>query len=192
MIKRLIIASLFATLAACAPSEGSVEERLVPNRPFSDMVSDTITGTAEGAWSAVESPFVDTNLKQQEIPPKLLQVAQNPYALPALLTCEGIRTELRELDILLGADEGDVVTKSSVNDTSRRGEYLNEGTNIASDQAVGLVRSHVGILPFRSMVRKISGADRHAKLMAKAYQAGKLRRAYLKGLIAWPSLGCGH
>ncbi len=184
MISRAIPLLLVSLLLSCSPGQDDPEERLMPNRPFGDMVGDTITGTAEGAWSAVESPFVDVNLKQEEIPPKLLQVMQAPYALPTPAPgCAALRAEISELTALLGTDEGDTATTTTA-EGSRRGEYLDEGANMASDQAVGLVKSHVSILPFRSMVRKISGADRHAKRVARAYQAGKLRRAFLKGLAA--------
>jgi len=33
-------------------------------------------------------------------------------------------------------------------------------------------------------VRKISGAEAHARAVDRAYQAGRLRRAFLKGLAA--------
>lgn len=55
---------------------------------------------------------------------------------------------------------------------------------MARDQAVGMVRSKVDIIPFRGVVRRVSGADRHAKAVERAYQAGRLRRAFLKGLGA--------
>ena len=107
--------------------------------------------------------------------------------LPQML-CEGIRKEIAELDVLLGPD---VCTIENPTGTtvivSRKGEYVEQGVSMAHDQALGLVRGKVDIIPFRGMVRKVTGAEKHAKEVERAYQAGRLRRAFLKGLSA--SLG---
>ena len=39
-----------------------------------------------------------------------------------------------------------------------------------------------GIVPFRGWVRKLSGAERHARDVAAAIGAGAVRRAFLKGI----------
>lgn len=145
-----------------------------------------VTGTVEGAWAAVQMPFEDLNLKRQEIPKKLQQIVDNPYALPPQMLCEGIRKEIDELDTLLGPD---VCTPQNPTGmvTSRKGEYVEQGAGMARERAVGMVSSKTNIIPFRGVVRKITGAEKHAKEVERAYQAGKLRRAFLKGLAA--SLG---
>jgi hypothetical protein len=38
------------------------------------------------------------------------------------------------------------------------------------------------VIPFRGWVRKLTGAERHDKLVQSAITAGAVRRAYLKGL----------
>jgi hypothetical protein len=38
-----------------------------------------------------------------------------------------------------------------------------------------------GIVPYRSWVRKLSGAERYSKEVAAAITAGGVRRSYLKG-----------
>ena len=38
-----------------------------------------------------------------------------------------------------------------------------------------------GVIPLRSWVRKLSGAERHSKAVAAAIAAGTMRRPYLKG-----------
>lgn len=162
------------------------KERLIPARPVTTIVSDTVVGTFQGAWSAVQTPFEDLNLKRQSIPEKLQQIADNPYALPPQMLCEGIRKEIDELDTLLGPDVCTPQNPSGMV-TSRKGEYVEQGAGMAKEQAVRIVSSKTNIIPFRGVVRKITGAERHAKAVERAYQAGKLRRAFLKGLGA--SLG---
>ncbi|MBY0491557.1 MAG: hypothetical protein K2R93_17095, partial [Gemmatimonadaceae bacterium] len=53
-------------------------------------------------------------------------------------------------------------------------------------KALGTVTSTVntvvdGVIPFRSWVRKLSGAERHSKAVTAAIAAGTMRRPYLKG-----------
>jgi len=38
------------------------------------------------------------------------------------------------------------------------------------------------VIPFRGLVRKLSGAERHSKKVTAALVAGSVRRAYLKGM----------
>ncbi len=182
----ICLALILLSLTGCSAPEGSQRERFVPARPVAGIVSDTVVGTAQGAWAAVQTPFEDLNIKRQKIPEKLQQITDNPYALPPQMLCEGIRKEIDELDTLLGPD---VCTPQNPTGmiVSRKGEYVEKGAGLAKDQAVGIVSGKTSIIPFRGVVRKITGAEKHAKEVERAYQAGKLRRAFLKGLAV--SLG---
>lgn len=179
----------------------------MPDRPVTRIVADTVTGTVDGAWQAVQMPFEDLNLKRQDIPEKLQKVVANPYDLPPHLLCEGIRKEIGELDALLGPDictpynptgapakalpwkpvTTTICTPRDPTGVSRKGEYVEKGVGYAKEHAVGMVSSKANIIPFRGVVRKVTGAEKHAKEVDRAYQAGKLRRAFLKGVAA--SLG---
>lgn len=153
----------------------------MPTRPVTGIVSDTVVGTVQGALAAVQMPFEDLNFKRQQIPEKLQRIKDNPYVLPPQMLCEGIRKEIAELDTLLGPDVCTPQNPTGIV-VSRRGEYVEQGAGLAKDQAVGIVSGKTNIIPFRGMVRKITGAEKHAKQVERAYQAGKLRRAFLKGL----------
>jgi hypothetical protein len=72
----------------------------------------------------------------------------------------------------------------------KRGEYVQKGSAAVQQQSSEMVKGQVDIIPYRGWVRKLSGAERHAKKVDQAYQAGKLRRAYLKGLGL--VMGCGN
>jgi len=41
-----------------------------------------------------------------------------------------------------------------------------------------------GAIPFRGWLRKLSGAERHSKQAQTAVLAGKVRRGYLRGIMA--------
>jgi hypothetical protein len=179
---------ILAALTACE-DESSQTERFVPNRPAGSIVVDTVTGTFEGAWVAVQTPFEDINVKRQDIPEKLQQVSVNPYALPKRILCSYVREEIAELDTLLGPDLGPKQPSGSFLSV-RKGEYVDEGATAAHDEAIHMVANRVNIIPFRGIVRNISGADKHAKAVERAYQAGRLRRAFLKGMEASMSSHC--
>ena len=160
------------------------------------MVGDTLKGSFWGAVGAVQTPLEDVGLKKQPIPAKLLFVLQNPYATPQPMNCPKISSELLILNQLLGPDMGiakeDTPSLLGIPMPSwqKRGEYVEKGSQAAQQQAAEMARGQVDVIPYRGWVRKLSGAERHAKKVEEAYQAGKLRRAYLKGLALM--LGCGN
>jgi len=116
------------------------------------------------------------------------------------IKCNDIKEEVAQLDELLGPD----VEPKSITLASSDGGLIDNITDIdnvmdnvelpkttslvesagsfAKDTVMSTIRSKTNILPFRSIIRKISGANRHQKKLAAAYDAGKLRRAYLKGI----------
>lgn len=188
MRKWSVILLLF--LVGCGAAEEVKEiksEKFVPARPVTSIISDTVVGTVEGAWAAVLTPFEDVGIKKQSIPEKLQQIVDNPYTLPQQPTCESVQAEIVELDNLLGPDVCTPSNKIGFVGSSK-GEYVEKGAGFARDHAVGMVSSKVNIIPFRGIVRRISGAEKHVKLVERSYQAGKLRRAFLKGLLV--SGGC--
>lgn len=179
---RIWLVLLLFLLSGCDSVRGVESEKFIPARSVGNILSDTLVGTVKGAWEAVQSPFEDVGIKKQTIPDKLLEIYANPYAMPEENSCEGIETEIMELDELLGPD---VCTLKNQTGTlsSSKGEYVEKGAGFARDQAVGMVSSKVNVIPFRGVVRQISGAEKHVKLVERSYQAGKLRRAFLKGLL---------
>lgn len=201
---------LLMMLAGCSAPEGSQRERLVPARPVTSIIYDTAVASVEGAWAAVQMPLEDINLKQRPIPEKLQQVVDNPYSMPPQMLCENINKEITELDDLLGPDVctpqnpsgfpqyqsmppsiGICTPKDQAGVAiSRKGEYVEQGAGMAREHVVGIVSGKASIIPFRGIVRKISGAEKHSKAMARAYEAGKLRRAFLKGLLMSLGIDC--
>jgi hypothetical protein len=138
------------------------------------LAAQTIGGSVKGAFDAVKSPFIDLNFTRDEIPAKLQTISGSPYALPSPLQCKVVREELKELDALLGSDMQSLTNDEDV-------DYAQEGADALQSTAIGFVAGKVSIIPFRGMVRRITGAAQHEKEYARAYETGKLRRAYLKG-----------
>lgn len=129
--------------------------------------SQSAEDVGKTAGNIVTKPMKDVNLLKDEIPPLLLSASAAPYSLGGLRTCQQLATEIGKLDSVLGPD----VDKLPAKDGETAGEV-----------ALGGVESLVGgLIPGTGLIRKISGAEAHAKKVQAAFYAGGLRRAYLKG-----------
>ena len=136
----------------------------------------------EQITEAATTPLGDLNLVHAKIPPVLLAAQKGAYALPADRTCTGIGNEILALDAALGADIDAPATPSNP-------ALVERGVEIVGGVAVSGVRSLAEwIMPFRGLVRKLSGADEYSKEFSAAITAGITRRAFLKGL--GQSAGC--
>ena len=132
--------------------------------------------TAARMGSAAITPLGDLNIIRTDIPPVLAEAKGHPYQAPPDRSCAAIGAEIAELDAVLGAD-------LDAKAPPRSDSLLDRGSDLAEDQAVGAVqRTAEGLVPFRSWVRKLSGAERHAKHVSESRTAGEVRRAFLKGM----------
>jgi hypothetical protein len=119
------------------------------------------------------TPIQDLNLEKDEIPPLLIAAQNDPYATAGLKKCANYVTAVQELDVVLGPDF-DVATPEE--------RKLTAG---------GVAKSVVGsFIPFRGVIREISGANKHAQEFQDAIVAGVMRRAFLKGQGL--KLGCKY
>lgn len=133
--------------------------------------------TASRMGTAATAPLNDLGIRKTEIPSVLEKAQENPYLMPAGLSCVAIARELHELDSALGPDYDAVASARA--ETS----LMDKASDLAEDQAVGAVqRTAEGLIPFRGWIRKLSGAERHSKHVAACITAGSVRRAFLKGL----------
>jgi len=125
---------------------------------------------------AVTTPLSDLNLVKADIPLVLAAAQKGPYDMPTDRTCSGLAAAVRELDAALGADLDTPPTPSNPS-------LIERAKGAVEDAAVGAVRGAAeGVVPYRSWVRKLSGAERYSKDVAAAIAAGTIRRAFLKGL----------
>jgi hypothetical protein len=113
-------------------------------------------------------PGVDVGVKKVEIPPVLLRAAANPYATSGTANCAQIKSGIANLSAVLGADFA--VTAST---------RQNRAGKLAEAGGTSLVN---GLLPFRGLVREISGAAPAERRMNAAINAGLARRGFLRGV----------
>lgn len=115
------------------------------------------------------SPLEDFNIASDDLPEVLVKAAENPYANDGLTTCNAIVAEIAALDMVLGADF-DIAVREEDGD----GININEGR---------IAKSIIGsFIPFRSIIREVTGANDRRDAFRLAVTAGMMRRGYLKGL----------
>ncbi|HEX4741688.1 MAG TPA: hypothetical protein VH353_10185 [Caulobacteraceae bacterium] len=122
--------------------------------------------------AAATAPLHDLNITREGIPPVLLAAITNPYDPPRPLSCRTIRSEVDQLDEILGADFDQPDTPQQPSLTLHNGRVALALVKGASEM----------LLPFAGFVRTLSGAAHHDQLVIEAITAGSVRRGYLKGL----------
>lgn len=132
------------------------------------LLAQSSEDVGKTAKNIVTAPFRDTNVVQEKIPPLLLQSSANPYSLAGIRNCGQFKSAIQDLDRLLGPDVDQLKPKDgqSVGETA---------LGVTEDLATGFI-------PFRGVIRRISGAAAQEKKARAAVYAGGLRRAYLKGM----------
>lgn len=110
-------------------------------------------------------PFRDLGFIQEAPSEALRRAVRAPYAVPEGGDCTTLAAEVAALDAILGPDVDQPAGKSDA----------------ADDLVAGAVRSAFS-LPFRGVVRRLTGAERRDRDLREAVRAGAARRGFLKGL----------
>jgi len=146
--------------------------------------ADTARMTRHGMGEAVTAPLKDFGLVKSKVPAVLKTAAADPYKTPPGADCRYIAHEVAQLDLALGPDV-------DVPRSAGKATMVGRGSRAASDAALDAVRDlTTGWIPFRSTVRRLTGAADNQDEVEDAAHAGGLRRAYLKGLGL--QMGCAH
>ena len=137
------------------------------------LAQEDVTDRTPSVREVALTPLSDLNLAKDPIPPVLLRARQAPYANNGLSNCTAILSEVGNLDAVLGDDF----------DTSSPDDREITPTGVAQ-RVVGM------LIPFRGIIREVSGANNHEFQFREAIAAGLMRRAYLKG--KGEELGCAY
>ena len=116
------------------------------------------------AVDVLATPAGDLNLRKGKIPALLDAAVADPYNLAGLKTCAQLSGAVSALDTILGPDR-DI--------PADRAEKLSVGR--VAQSAVG------SFIPFRGIIREVSGANGHQRKVDDAVEAGTARRSFLKG-----------
>jgi hypothetical protein len=170
----VLLAVVVPLLVACASKSEPPQQKI---QTSSDANKDGLTGAAQ-------APLRDMNLVRTKIPPVLLEAMADPYARPPgkKISCETLIMLVAPLDLALGED----VDRRPAEDGE---DLMDRSRRMAGSAAFGAMASAAqDLIPMRGWVRKLSGAEKHDRLVQHAVASGAIRRAYLKGL--GESRGC--
>ena len=123
------------------------------------------------AGEVVSQPVRDVGLAKTKIPPLLAEVSEDPYGPAGTATCRQIATSISDLSALIGPDYESTT------------EPKKQSMVKAGGQAV--VNS---LIPFRGVVREVSGAAAADRRLAAATDAGIAQRGFLRGV--YQTRGC--
>jgi hypothetical protein len=138
--------------------------------------------TRRGVANAAVSPLRDGGVIRPEIPP-LLRTLDYPYSTVSLAPgCSAVAYEIGQLDAVLGPESFQPGPDRNIWD--RSGDF-------AETQTIEAVQDTANdLIPFRSWVRRISGASAAEREALRAFANGQQRRTFLRGYGA--SLGCAN
>jgi hypothetical protein len=153
MMKMIGTATLFLALAVPALAQEKPEKK-----------DDTLNKAGQIATQ----PVRDIGLDKDKIPEVLQRAVEYPYVPPASRTCKALNADMTELNGALGADF-----------VADRQENENRTGKIA--EAVGKTIVNT-LIPFRGLVREVSGAAPAERRLEAAVAAGIARRGYLRGM----------
>ncbi len=125
-----------------------------------------ITNRDPDAVDVAKTPISDLNVgRDGEIPPLLIRATAEPYSLKGLSKCRQIAGSIQELDEVLGPDIDLPQAERDRISAGRVGKWV-----VAS------------FIPFRGLIREVSGANAQDRKVNAAIQAGLTRRGFLKGV----------
>lgn len=126
------------------------------------------------AGDIASQPARDVGASSKDVPPILQEAVKAPYAAPKVRLCKGLNSAIAELNDVLGPDFS-VGAEANENKTGKIAEAV--GKTIVNS-----------IIPFRGLVREISGAAPAERRLEAAVATGIARRGYLRGLAT--AKGC--
>jgi hypothetical protein len=136
--------------------------------------------TRRGVIDATTQPLRDVNLVRPEIP-MVLRGLEYPYSTATLSEgCPEVARQIASLDAVLGPESYQPGPNRNIWD--RSGDFV-------EDQVIDAAQDTVNdFIPFRSWIRRLSGANRAERDALRAVANGQQRRTFLRGYGA--SLGC--
>lgn len=164
VVRGCFVASSSALLlAGCAVFRGDRPATASTEEPAGDVEE-----TAKKAGEIATQPVRDLGIDKVEIPPVLVRATEYPYAAEGTESCEQLAATVVELNQALGPDF--------------------QVANAEGEDKVGKVAEAGGkaivnsLIPFRGVVRELTGAAAAKRRLDDAVDAGYARRGFLRGL----------
>ncbi len=149
--------------AATLLGAATVQAQTVQPRTSDEASQATLQG-------ALLAPLRDVNIVKDEVPQSLTGAQEAPYLDPQKASCAELAAMIAPLEAALGPDRGDGAAPPK---SGGRTMVLGALADVTRD-----------VIPFRGVVRRLTGASRQDQKVREAREAGQLRRAYLKGFAS--------
>jgi hypothetical protein len=160
-MRKYWVSAVMMTAMVATPAMAGQEEKAITNRD-------------PNAMDVAKTPIDDLNVgRDREIPSLLIAATGEPYTLKGLGKCRQLAGAIQELDEVLGPDIDLPASERERISAGRVGKWV-----VAS------------FIPFRGLIREVSGANAQDRKVNAAIQAGLTRRGFLKGVGA--SKGCRY
>ena len=135
-----------------------------PAAPSEGWMSETRRKAGEIA----SQPVRDLGALRTDLPEILVSASTDPYTLKGIRTCKQISAAVSELNTVLGPD----FLAGDSNPENRAGRLAAAGGRTVVNS----------LLPFRGLVREVSGAAPAERRLKAAVDAGYARRGFLRGV----------
>jgi hypothetical protein len=169
-IREMVFASC-ALMADVAVLGGCASNRLSEVKPASMPAAEPKNPVEEVGAKAEEiitQPARDVGIAEIAIPAPLAKASEDPYSLKGIRTCAQIAAAVIELNEVLGPD---FVVGDKMNQ--------NRAAKIAEAGGKTIVNA---LIPFRALVRELTGAAPAQRRLNAAIDAGYARRGFLRGV----------
>jgi hypothetical protein len=129
---------------------------------------EKVVGTGKRAGDIATQPVRDVGAQKIKVPPVVEQAAAAPYSLTGLRTCAQLNRAIFELNDVLGPDYAGAVTVRE-----------NKAGKLAEAGGKTIVNAFI---PFRGLVREVSGAAPAERRLNAKIRASFARRGFLRGV----------
>jgi len=162
-----------AVLALCFPAVAPAQNSYANSTAPADS-EKPVANTLNKAGEIATQPVRDVGINKREIAEVLQRSADDPYATNTARTCAQISSAMRELNEVLGPDyePGRTTRENPVGKLAEAG-----GKTVVN-----------AFIPFRGLVREVTGAAPAERRYNAALDAGLVRRGFLRGLAV--AKGC--
>ena len=145
--------------AASAQNEAETANSTQPSR---------MQEVGRSAGRIASQPVRDVGVARTDIPPVLQAAVAAPYGLNGIKTCRDLSNAFHALTDVIGPD----FQPGEVKKENRAGKLAEAGGKTAVNS----------LLPFRALVREVSGAAPAQRRLSDAVDAGYARRGFLRGV----------
>ncbi len=129
---------------------------------------DGMRSVRDSAGRIVSQPAKDIGAAKTKFPPALVAAYENPYSVAGLKTCKNIATAFHSLTDVIGPD----FKVGPVKKENRAGKLAEAGGQTVVNS----------LIPFRGLVREVTGAAPAQRRLNAMIDAGYARRGFLRGI----------